>query len=212
MCITLILFRFASLKFAVCIKMKFTFEARAVGNKPYKSFSGNLTCGQCTAESENGVRCTRRVCIGRKMCWQHSRSNLHLKVDKSKIPGAGKGLFAFRSKKKGLTAQQLAKPIFNKGQNIVKYEGENVTRQNLDNRYGDYTAPYALQIGNQIVDAALDRGIASIVNSKPPSRANAKFTESGNVKAMKPIYDGSEIYVYYGRDYKFDKNVTTTTK
>jgi len=194
------------------MRMRFSFTAQATGNKPYKHFSGDLKCGQCTAESESGERCSRRVCTGRKMCWQHTRSKLHLKVDKSKIAGAGKGLFAFRSKKRGLSPQQLAKPVFKKGDKIAKYSGQVISAATLEDRYGDYTAPYALQVGDKIIDAALDRGIGSIFNHKPPSRSNAKFTNTGKIIAKKPIKDGSEIYVDYGDEYKFDRNVTITTK
>lgn len=199
--------------------MKFHFEAPARGRFGAKNWTKELKCGQCTAVNEDGIRCSRRVCVGKTMCWQHSRIKLHLKVDKSKIPNAGKGLFAIRTQKKGLTAEQLRKPVFKKGENIVKYRGEEVSKNQLDQRYGDWTAPYALQIGNggPIVDAALDRGIAAMANHKPKSRANAKLSETGYIKAKKPILDGAEIYVTYGDQrekdaFKFEPQVKYSTK
>jgi hypothetical protein len=109
--------------------------------------------------------------------------------------------------------------VFKKGEKIVKYTGEKISEKKLEDRYGDFTAPYALQIGinGPIVDAALDRGIASLSNHKPLSRANAELSESGFIKAKKPILDGAEIYVTYGDEgdpeaYQFNDGARSWTK
>ena len=66
-------------------------------------FSGDLTCRQCTFVKGDGHRCQRRTCKTLPYCWQHTSSQLGVKVGPSTIPGAGSGLFAtkkFDSKSK----------------------------------------------------------------------------------------------------------------
>lgn len=142
------------------------------------------------------------------------------------MQGAGKGLFAIRTKTKGLTPTQLREPIFKAKEKIASYTGEQVTKGVLDDRYGNYTAPYTLQVGEgsnvRLVDAACERGIAAFANAKPPSRANAKLTKTGNLIATKNIHDGVEIFTPYHADarkrgaddtaYKFHKNVDMSTR
>lgn len=192
--------------------VKFTYQ------NPEKSFSCQLQCNQCTAHTESGSRCKLRVCVGVPYCWIHNRSIKHLAIKKSTIQNAGKGIFAIRTKTKGLTQQQKRKPIFKKNQVITKYEGETKTMQELNERYGEnYTAPYTLGYrinGEDIyIDGACKRGVGTIANNKPMSRANAKFSGGGNVTAMKPIYDGQEIFVSYGPGYQLNQpGVTSSTK
>ena len=67
-------------------------------------FSGDLTCRQCTFVKGDGHRCQRRTCKTLPYCWQHTSSQLGVKVGPSTIPGAGSGLFAtkkFDSKSRG---------------------------------------------------------------------------------------------------------------
>lgn len=178
---------------------------------PAWHYECEMKSDRCTAINDDGTRCSRRVVIGKPMCWIHSRSQMKLAVKNSTIPNAGKGLFAIRTKKKGLTETQLHKPVFRKNENIAKYTGDVVTEAELDARYGgdvNYTAPYALLMNGVIIDAGCNRGIASIANHKPPSQANSEFTETGKIRATKNIYDGREIFVDYGPNYQFHPNVT----
>jgi hypothetical protein len=151
---------------------------------------------------------------------------MNLAIKKSSIPGAGKGLFAIRTKKADLTEAEKRAPVFKgteqRGDIIAKYTGQVVTPEQLDERYGEYTAPYAFTFQGKLVDAALDRGIASLANRKPHSQANAKLTETGNIRATKNIYDSSEkqpgraakgeIFIDYGADYQFEPNVSYSVK
>ncbi len=198
--------------------MKFKFNAP---EKP--SFSCNLQCNRCTATASNGQQCKLRTCIGVPLCWIHNRTVKHLAIKKSTIPGAGKGLFAIRTKTKGLTQKEKNAPIFKKDEVITKYEGEHITNQELTNRYDkttppvvEYTAPYALSIKNGndvvIVDAACKRGIGALANRKPFRLANAKLTSRGNLTALKPIRDGQEIFTDYGKAYKMNEPTTYSTK
>lgn len=196
--------------------VKFTWKADATKTKPAHQFQCNLKCQRCEAKTSSGKQCTRKVCMGLTRCWSHTRSDLHLAVKPSTIPNAGKGLFAIRTKKKGLSPDELKKPIFKTNDKIAPYVAEAVSRQVLDDRYAHYTSPYALSVGEgkntRLLDAACERGIASFANSKPASSSNAKFTKNGNIVATKNIYDGAEIFANYGREYKFHQNVHVSTK
>lgn len=182
---------------------KFTFTA------PGTNTMCDLQCSRCAHIKQNGHQCKNRVCIGTDMCWAHTRSQHKLAIKPSLIPGAGKGLFAHDPRANG--------PVFKRGDVITYYKGEDVTNAILQDRYGDYTAPYAIQTtSTQFEDAACRRGIGSLANHPPTARrANTLFSYDDAGKALlmakKTIYHGDEILVSYGNKYGFDENATHTT-
>jgi hypothetical protein len=145
------------------------------------------------------------------MCWIHNQGKKGLKIKQSTLQNAGKGLFAV-TKKGG----NRDRPVFKPNEVITKYDGLPRTAEEIDEMYGEYTAPYTLLVGRgqneHNIDAACRRGIASLANHKPASRANAKLTETGNLTATKNIFDGQEIFASYGRAYRFDEPTTIKTK
>jgi SET domain-containing protein len=130
----------------------------------------------------------------------------------SNVAGAGKGLFA-------LSKQDPDNAIlFRTGDIVIEYDGESVSHNQLDRRYGDYTAPYALAQGITIEDAACRRGIGSIANHAHRKRdSNVRFSLSRSTGrfrliATKPIRNGHEILSHYGNDYRFDEPTSHTTR
>jgi SET domain-containing protein len=175
-----------------------------------------LETEQCVGHNKNGNRCKRKVTIGTPYCFQHLLSIKHLKIQKSKIPNAGNGLFALDKSKPDNAI------IFKKGDKIIDYVGEIVTMRTLDERYGeDNTAPYAVEINknkDKYEDSALVRGVASLSNQgNTKKQNNSKFglnVREGKaiLKAWKNIRNGEEILTDYGRDYTFDKNTSHKTE
>jgi len=173
---------------------------------------------RCThINPNNRRRCTRKVYIGINLCWQHDRTDLKLKIAPSTIPNAGKGLFAFDNRKKNNRRNRTV--IFNAGTTICQYNGEIVTREILDNRYGDMTAPYGIRINasrNQYEDGAKYRGIGTLSNTNDDNDINAEFRiRNGRVVliANKAIYDGDEIFANYMNDYNLnEEGVSYNTK
>jgi hypothetical protein len=51
---------------------------------------------RCAAHNKNGARCKRNTIIYAKYCWQHARKEVGVNLEQSKIPHAGRGLFAAR--------------------------------------------------------------------------------------------------------------------
>ena len=180
----------------------------SVTNQPI--FSGVLRQERCTANKRDGTRCSRIVTIGLPYCFQH-RNVQKLKIKDSNIPQANKGLFAFDATK------APGDIVFKRNDRIATYDGEEMSTLSIENRYGDFTAPYGLQhhANREIssTDAALRRGIASLVNHTIISRTNARLsfnTDKGILKASKNIRNGQEILVNYGADYRFQDSVHTT--
>lgn len=168
----------------------------------------------CRAICVNGRRCSRHVVIGTPYCFQHRKTVEHVEVKESGIEGAGKGLFAIDKTK---PANAI---IFKKDATIVPYNGQEITTQELDRRYGDYTAPYGVELtrDNQIdgaEDGATHRGIGSLCNHKLARDANAQLVEyrrKVRIRAMKNIRNGQEITLSYGRAYHFNEPTHYTTK
>ena len=187
---------------------KFTFN---VDDEP--QFEGQLLTSRCSAITKSGTRCKRYCIIGYEMCHSHLGSEKFLKIKDSTIPQAEKGLFAF-DRKKGPN-----ETIFKKDQVITQYNGETITQAEKQNRYGNKTAPYAVQVGRRIIDSALQRGVGSLANTRP-AHNNATFSvstrnniPSAKLKATKPIKNNQEIFLSYGPAYALhDPSVSFVTK
>ena len=164
-------------------------------------------CIQCKAITSRKRRCKRTTCKYGPYCFQHTRSIEGVEIKKSKLPGAGLGLFATRKHKKG--------------SRISSYGGEVISKAVHENR----DSGYALSIGQgagpnaKILDGrATSSGNARYVNDcrkadkkHCPSGNNVKLPilrrprnggpVKGKLKVMKTIQEGQEIYAPYGRGY-----------
>lgn len=162
-------------------------------------FECQLTCATCSATTKSGLKCKNRVCIGLPDCWLHTYANKYLRAKESNIPGAGKGLFALSKTEDGI--------LFRKGQIVCAYSGQRISRQELDRRYDDFTAPYGLcGHGNKnCEDAACERGLGSLANGTLDYRqANIEYrVRKGKLCliATKNIMNGHELLADYGREY-----------
>lgn len=148
--------------------------------------------------------------IGTPLCWMHLLSQKKLRVKTSTIPHAGKGLFVMARR------QGPNDIVFRSGDVVVDYSGESITERVLQNRYGEYTAPYGLREGNQIEDGACLRGAGTIANHGTGRRANVRYSFSRaagkfRLVATKNIRNGQEILANYGNGYKFNEHTTHTT-
>ena len=139
-------------------------------------------------------------------CHCHLLSQYHLQIKPSSIPNIGKGLFAIN--KRALPNMIL----FCKDDKICDYDGELIHNNDLNERYGLYTAPYGLQLSNRnFLDSACSRGVGSLINHHiNHGRINARFSVHPNrrsavIKATKNIYNGEEIFVDYGNSYAFNE-------
>jgi hypothetical protein len=168
---------------------------------------------QCIDHTKAGARCKRKCVIGSPYCCTHLAYRHHLKIKTSLIPNAGKGLFAIEPGN-----ADLDEVLFDKGDTICAYKGELINLATLNERYGQYTAPYTIQISaNSFEDAAKTRGIGSLANTKP-NHQNATisiYQGRASLKATKDIKNGQEIYLSYGRQYRLHEpqvQYETTTK
>ena len=179
-------------------------------------FQADILCNQCQGTSKNGNRCRRRVCIASPYCFQHLASIKKLKVKKSNIENSGKGLFAWDSKNTGriFKGPRNTKLSIIPGEKIVEYSGELIDLDTLIQRYSDYTAPYGIEINENLYeDASLIRGTGAMANHS--KRNNARFDISRNrviLRATKGIKHNQEILVNYGSDYRFDEDSSYQTK
>lgn len=186
-----------------------------------KKFSCDIECKRCTAKTSDGRECKRTVCIGLPYCFQHLESKMKLKVKDTRY---GKGVFAWdKDKAVGATT-------FKKGDLITKYEGETLTKKQLEARYGkDSTAPYGIQSGKKYIDLACTRGIGGLFNhSDEEGKRSASLVEYRDrvgapwgiaVEADKNVRNKKQIYVSYHagsnnrkKKYRFNENNVHFTK
>lgn len=194
--------------------MPYRFEFESHNGR--KKFSCNLPSNPCGHVLKNGGHCKRKVIIGMPLCYQHLQQEYHIKIAKSTIPDAGKGLFA---KIPGDNNPNTV--VFHQGDEVVEYIGDEISKTERIRRYGKWTAPYGVQVTREgaAVDSACRRGAGSLGNMKTgdPRENNAKLDITAEddrliVKATKNIKNGQEIFINYGKDYKFDEGSIVTTK
>lgn len=108
--------------------------------------------------------------------------------------------------------------VFRKGDTIIDYVGEILNVDAVNARYGeDNTAPYTIQVGKDaFIDCACKRGVGSTTNCNK-GHHNATFStnqrnQTAKLVATKNIRNGDEVFVSYGSDYRFEENVSHTTK
>lgn len=117
------------------------------------------------------------------------------------MPEAGKGLFVLDKK------QPTGTVLIKKDQTVCPYGGDLIDKATLDERYGDKTAPYAVQLSkNRFRDGGCARGVGSLINHDS-RRANVAFslnqnTKTVSIKATRNLKNGEELFVNYGREYQ----------
>lgn len=141
----------------------------------------------------------------------HPSHNKHEKIVAKAIPGTrvakstvvngGLGLFATRR--------------WAKGEVISKYVGEELTLAEMNERYGSESRllrrmpDYVLLVGTTFKDAsnAATANVTRYINDSRGTNArnNCKFTAAGNVVVTRPICEGREFFVAYGRAYWAEK-------
>ena len=154
---------------------------------------------RCSANNNAGGQCGQRTAAAH-LCWNHLRRDLGLRVQKSHIPGAGRGLFAAR--------------------NLPANHGVPYTGDEIELRTDENGGPYVLETrrGTGIDAARRNSGLGRWVNDPRGATdeqgrarvANCKFamhTPHGErqrvaaVRTLRPIVSGEELLVKYGSDY-----------
>jgi len=154
---------------------------------------------RCSANNNAGGQCGQRTAVAH-LCWGHLQRDLGLRVRKSTVAGAGRGLFAARD----LPAAHR-----------VPYTGDDIALRQDENG-----GPYVLQTrqGSGIDAARRNCGLGRWVNDPRhatdeqgrPRQANCEFTvhtprggqqRVAAVRTLRPIVRGEELLVQYGEDY-----------
>jgi hypothetical protein len=162
-------------------------------------------CARCAGKTKSGKRCSRNTCMIAKYCWQHVQSVEHFRVGPSTIVGAGRGLFSTRTirrKRGGNKKQDLL---------LLPYEGEKLTRAQVNARYGENNAEYVFCYTNEgdCVDGRSTQScLARMVNAcdKPGSKraCNTRLGKKNGqigVLATRDILANEELFLKYGKDY-----------
>ena len=179
-----------------------------------KLFQGNLECKQCVAHKADGTRCKRKTCKMLPYCYQHTQSELGVKVGASTIQGAGQGLFATKTFKGSDANKKWIAPL----------SGQRISGAEVDRRYADATAPYTVSEKKKNWDGALKRYVGHYANSKFGKHkksvlkgTNAEIALHHDVPWLKAqmgkiIKPYKEILAYYGRQYRLEKDYYSTTR
>jgi hypothetical protein len=154
---------------------------------------------RCSANNNAGGQCGQRTAVAH-LCWGHLQRDLGLRVRKSTVQGAGRGLFAARD----LPASHR-----------VPYTGDAIELR-ADENGGQYVLQTRRSAG---IDAARrNSGLGRWVNDPRGSvdeqgrarAANCEFTlhtprgeqqRVAAVRTLRPIVRGEELLVRYGSDY-----------
>jgi hypothetical protein len=156
---------------------------------------------RCAANTTAGAQCSQRTAVGH-LCWNHLRRDAGVRVRRSGVPGAGRGLFA---------AQQGGLPAGHR----VPYTGD-LIGLTADSKGGAYVLE--TRAGEGIDAARRNAGVGRWVNDPRgtrgpngrPLHANCEFvlyTPPGGeqrvaaVRTLRSIPSGEELLVKYGDEY-----------
>jgi len=158
-------------------------------------------CARCNSQTSGGRRCKRTSCKWGPKCWSHSRRDLGLTIKKSKIPGAGLGLFALRD--------------FGPNELIGVYNGKLVSNAVANKDDTGYAVEYTKK--KQMEGAGTQTGLARYANNCPraqrlagrcPGDQNSYFAVDTKAKKVRlrvhkkgEIKKGQEILASYGAEY-----------
>ena len=182
---------------------QFKFYEHEHQDNRHPTFSCALQSERCHSQIKTGSRCSRKCVIGTPYCWSHLLSNHYLRLLPSTVPNAGKGVFVLNKQR------PLGEIIIRNGDVVCPYGGKLIDETTLNRRYGDKTAPYALQLSqNRYRDAACARGVGSMINHDG-RRANVSFAvnhraKTVSIKAKRNLRNGEELFLSYGRDYRMN--------
>ena len=167
----------------------------------------NLTCNRCTGITKTGGQCKKITCKYLPLCFIHLKQK-GFQVKQSTIPNTGDGLFTLIARAKHEV--------------IGEYIGEVLTDQQTQDRYGDVTAPFAVQgKKNHNIDPACKRGYTAYVNSAYHTLNkinNCEFVASHrggtrvSIRTTRAIQAGAELFVAYGASYWGGLDGTYVTK
>jgi hypothetical protein len=148
---------------------------------------------QCVSNTLKEQRCRKRTAHTQK-CWIHLAKQNNLRIKPSNIPNAGKGLFAW---KKSIPRDTL----------ISKYTGRKTNKKELDKKYGDRCADYAIcnKRGRCVDSTYTTDAAARFVNDSKGTSFQNNSKIKGNqifrLKATRTIPANNEIFTSYGREY-----------
>ena len=134
------------------------------------------------------------------MCEDHLRTVLGLQIKECAL---GKALFASRA--------------FEAGEILMDYIGELLDKDKARQRYGRLTAPYAAALREDAelwVNSALICGAGAMINHSRED-ANVDWKVSGDrilFVANMVIHRGQQLFIGYGRMYKFGDSVHSTVE
>lgn len=184
--------------------MKFVFKDPA-GKIMFKA---SLASVRCCCHARTGGQCKKRTVIGIRYCWQHLLKVKRLRIKASPI--SGKGLFAI-DKTQGPDAI-----IFRPGDRIIAYDGERVSKETIDARYGEWTAPYGIRARAGVFEnGATQRGVGTLINHADKKYANSRFSVGNDHRvyfvATRIIRNNREILCPYGPSYRFNEKTKYST-
>ena len=145
-------------------------------------FSEPVWNGQCSFNTQKGVRCGRRTVFGVGYCWQHLEDKRHLRVDASLIlkPKRDRQGNLVRdvhhrvvkeSIVRGVYADDPTKVkdavVFRRDQLVMLYQGEVTTHEDAIRRYGVHTNPYSLQASQRVFNSRTNRHYSRNIQSAP---------------------------------------------
>jgi hypothetical protein len=182
--------------------------------EPLKVFSTSkiknraLVQTQCSHVHKNLQQCYTKIWYGQPYCKKHLKNVCKLEIRCSNIKNAGNGLFASDG------SHGKDDIVFKKGDKIVEYVGELISKNELDKRYAkNEMAVYTIALSKDwYIDSGWLRGAGAFCNDARKNekhttfKNNARFSvntknKTCSIKALCNIYNNEEIFCDYSNSY-----------
>ena len=149
-----------------------------------------MSSQRCTGNNCKGTQCGAKTTNG-QYCWNHLRKYNNLRIKKSLVPGAGRGLFTERD--------------LREGEWVTKYTGDLMAHDDVNKE-----SRYILQLTNDVsIDAARTNCDSGRMVNDPRGtgrQPNCKFvydrrTKRASIRTTCRVKKGEELLVAYGNEY-----------
>jgi hypothetical protein len=140
---------------------------------------------QCVSNTQKDQQCRKRTAHTQK-CWIHLAKQNNLRIKPSNIPNAGKVLFTW---KKPIPRDTL----------ISKYTGRKISKKELDKKYGDGRADYAVcNKRGRCVDATytMDAAARCVNDSRGTSFQNNSKMKGNQIFKLKATKQSRQTTKY----------------
>lgn len=158
---------------------------------------------RCTSDRKAGGRCKLKTKARHPYCWIHTKYKMGLEIKDSKVPGAGKGLFAAKDFKRKDKVVDITGDRHESGWGRAQPDSNHyiISTTSFDLDQNDPSTSSVSRYANQCRERDKPYNASTGTGCKDNNTKMANNNGRLSLKANTTIKKGREIFVRYGKGY-----------